>query len=112
MGKKWQIFYGVDFRPTFLYSAVTYEIMGTGTIGHNELFAHSYGLAPILGFRFKPTPRISIVLESSVAFNLQFAKIRDYYISNGTETENFNSPRTRFYTSYYQPLSCSFTFDL
>jgi hypothetical protein len=110
--KKWQVLYGVDLRPTFLYSAAEYAISGSGTTYHQELFAHQYGVAPVMGFRFKPTNRISIVLESSIAFNVQFAKIRVYDVTGGAEIESMNSPRTRFYVSYYQPVSLSFTFDL
>ena len=113
LGKRWQIYYGLDLRPSFLYE----RIEGSGAGGSTEIqdfYAQIYGIAPVLGARFKITERFTIIAESNIALNVEFAQANAYtHYGNGIPDQgNGFYRRTQLYTNYYMPVSMAFTYAL
>src|SRR5688572_21238722 len=71
IGKRWQIYYGADFRPSFTYTKNDAPYWNGGYANGSESFTQVYGLSPLIGFRFRINSRLSFTTEASIAFNLQ-----------------------------------------
>lgn len=81
-----------------------------------ESKAQFYGLAPVLGVRFKITPRISIISETNFTLAFQHSNniqlILPRYIGVPAPMPTSWSVANSFSGTYTQPLSLLLTFDL
>lgn len=115
LSKRWQVFYGLDFRPScahidndFIYSQGYYQY-------GRESRETDLGIAPLLGVRYRITPRFSILTETSLAFVSSTFELREY----STPQDDAHSPQpdrkqttNSFDTRFTPPLSIVATFDL
>ncbi len=116
ISKRWQAFYGLDFRASYFYSRNdAYDYTGSYLLGR-ESNGETVGVAPLLGFRFKITPRLSLTTEASFAFNISKNNTRIYYIPlidsapliDDLEYDELKSVNGDFNA----PLSVILTFDI
>lgn len=116
IGKHWQLFYGADFRPAFVYTKNEGQYANGDYIYGNETMDQVYGLAPILGVRFKIIPRISITTETNFAFNFESTATRqlisERYVGGPTPPTTTWNKTFAVSGSYKQPLSLILTFDI
>lgn len=107
---RWQVFYGLDFRPSLRVNKTTrVDQSGDAQYSKDEIGEY-YGLAPFLGFRFRCTRRFSLTTETS------YSMIYSQFTSKVTASESSSVPPKdekgkRFYSRYTQPLSVVATFD-
>ena len=116
LSKRWQAFYGVDFR--YIHSGQDKEAVffnGGYAVG-SRFKANTFGLSPVLGFRFKLNDRISLLTEASLSFYYLTYNQTETSIplSSGTpEQADVAQPTTNsFYMSFQQPISVFFVFNL
>lgn len=116
ISKRWQVFYGCDFRPSYLQTKDDAPSWNAGYANGYELELTNYGIAPLLGFRFRLNDRLSLSTETSLSFNYQKEKLRSYFIpvtNDFPSKDDINSdPVTRVFSSFGQPLMIFITFDI
>lgn len=116
LGKRWQVYYGLDFRTSIAHSYNEATYYSGGYANGTESDRQVFGLAPLLGFRFRVTERISLLAEASFSMNWTKNDSRDFYTplnSSYPERPDEEDPTTRsVYTSFSQPLSIFFVFDI
>ncbi|MFK8044597.1 MAG: hypothetical protein AB8B72_03825 [Crocinitomicaceae bacterium] len=116
ISKRWQAFYGIDFRPSYQYfrdDAVQYNF--EYVVGQ-EIKSKILGVAPLLGFRFKATPRLSLTTEASFPVNFVNTTTRTYFAARfdgvpfreDDEIEGLKS----VFGQFNPPISLIVTFDL
>ena len=113
--KCWQVFYGLDFIPTYYYRKEDAQYLNDGYATGNMFKSNNYGLAPILGFRYKLTSRLSIMTELNYYLSLQQVVNRTYYIPISTlypSKPDENRKSKRVVGSFTQPLSLFIVFDI
>jgi len=86
LSKKWQAFYGLDFRPTISNADNQAQFSNGGYINGYKNEATVYGFAPLLGFRYHLNDRVSITTEASFSYNLQYSSNQKTYISQDLST--------------------------
>jgi hypothetical protein len=116
IGKRWQVFYGLDFKPSIFYSKDDAPYWNGGYANGLETRSQLLGVGPMLGFRYKLTHRISLTTETSFSVIFEKATSRKYYIpvtSQFPAKPDVTAPDTKkVYGNYSQPLSVIFTFDI
>lgn len=81
LSKKWQAFYGLDFRPSFSKQTNEAWFSNAGYLNGLVNNTTQYGFAPLLGFRFRLNDRVSLTTESSFTYNIQENKRKTTYTS-------------------------------
>jgi len=116
ISKRWQAFYGIDFRPSFQYfrdDATQYNF--EYVIGQ-ETKSRILGVAPLLGFRFKATPRLSLTTEASFPVNFVNTTTRTYFAARFDEVPFREDDEIEGLKSVFgqfnPPISLIVTFDL
>lgn len=115
MGRRWQLFYGADFRPSFVYVKNDAQYANGPVIYGSESHSMVWGIAPILGVRFKVTDRISIITETN--FSVNFVETYEQGIHRQRTPDSpipeQPEPEKSFDLSggYTQPLNLIMTFD-
>lgn len=115
LSKRWQVFYGLDFR--FLIGKQRDEVAffnGGYAVGF-ENHSTTYGVAPVLGFRYKINNRISLLTEASFSFNINQYRTRNIYtpLSGYPNLPDEVAPATRnIYTSFAQPIAIYLVFNI
>lgn len=71
LSPRWQTFYGIDLRPSFVETKNEIDYQNGGYINGSVSTSQVYGIAPLLGFRYKISNRVSILTEMSFNYNLQ-----------------------------------------
>lgn len=116
LSKRWQVYYGVDFRTSYTYFKDDDIDFNASYASGVETNTQVFGLAPLLGFRFKITPRLSLTTEASFALNIQESKTRNYYSPRYEALppiEDVKAPTLKsVYGTFNQPLSVIITFNL
>jgi hypothetical protein len=116
LSKRWQVFYGLDFRPSYAYSKNDAPYWNGGYANGSENQSQIYAFAPLLGFRIKINNRLSLSTETSLSFNFSESSSRRYYIpvtSQYPSIPDVLNPKTkRFYSSFSQPVFMILTFDI
>ena len=111
LSKRWQVYYGVDLRPSFAHCILeTHRYHDTYIYG-TETNSQIYGVAPLLGFRFRCARRLSLTTESSFSVNLNTTSTRSYS-STSNSSESDSVYEGSLYTSFAVPLSVIITFDI
>ena len=118
IGKRWQAYYGLDFRAQFIHiKNDDWSSSSSGGYARGREFkTKTFGIAPLIGFRFKLTDRLSISTEATFSINWQENFEKQYY----TPLLNFQPPlpegeestNKEIFTSFLQPLSLFLTFDI
>lgn len=119
ISKRWQVFYGVDFRPSYVYflNEGNYSTSGINRyVAKTETKRQVYGGAPLLGFRYRITQRLSVVTEASFSVNRQISETKTTYVGRTSATpfkadDKFPKLKTA-YTQFTQPISLFLTVDL
>jgi len=108
--KRWQVYYGIDFRTNIGYDRIT-ATYSKDVKNERIRINQGYGLGPVLGFRYKFSPRLSLVTETSLSvFYSQFSTEESY--------KNYDDETKRIYysgsvySSFTAPLSVFITFDI
>jgi hypothetical protein len=116
LSKRWSAYYGGDFRFTHSSGDNEAVFFNGGYAVGNEFTANTLGLSPILGFRFKLNDRISLLTEASLSFNYLIYDQKDTSIpitSGLPAQDDIVQPQTNsFYTTFQQPISIYFVFNL
>jgi hypothetical protein len=80
LSQRWQVFYGVDLNATYTYSKNDASYWsGNYAIGMEKKM-EAYGLAPVLGFRFKLNNRLNLVTEANYSINYGITTLKNYSI--------------------------------
>jgi hypothetical protein len=87
LSKKWQAFYGLDFRPSIANDNNEAQYSQGNYIYGYKRNTTTYGLAPIIGVRFRINERVSITTEASFS----------YYVQNSTQIKTYISQNTTLY---------------
>jgi hypothetical protein len=122
LSKRWQVFYGLDFRPSFDSYKNDEENSNYDWATGRERKYTVYALAPLLGFKFKLTDRLSISTEASFLMYWQQEENRQYYTPIAAQPQNppprpipaeVTSPTLKSVGSnFFQPLFILITFDI
>lgn len=116
LSKKWQVFYGCDFRPSFQHTIEDAIFWNGGYAYGAEYKIENYALAPLVGFRFRLNERLSLSTETSLAINFQEEKFRNYYTPVTSDYEpkadEVQPTVQRVFTSFSQPIILYITFDI
>ncbi|MBA3898881.1 MAG: hypothetical protein H0X62_01515 [Bacteroidetes bacterium] len=115
LGRRWQVFYGLDARAGLLYSKNDAHYWNGGYANGIETRVETYGIAPVLGFRFKLNDRLSLLTETTYALNWQQRDDRRYFtpVMNQPPLPDFEHPRRSiFFTSFQVPVLLFFTFTI
>ncbi|MEO6831221.1 MAG: hypothetical protein ABI378_03120 [Chitinophagaceae bacterium] len=116
LNKHWQVFYGLDFRPSSTYYKSDNVFSNSGYANGIETRTQAMGFAPLLGFRFKLTSRLSITTEANFSINFSQSTERDYFTSLSGQyplMPDITKPKIKkMYSSFSQPLSVILTFDI
>jgi hypothetical protein len=114
--KRWQVFYGCDFRPSYFHIKDDAPFWNGGYANGYEQEVTNFGIAPLIGFRFRLNDRLSLSTETSLSFNYQSENLMYFYTP---VTSDFppkkdikTDPVTRVFTSFGQPLMIFLTFDM
>lgn len=116
LSKRWQTFYGVDFRQSISYIKNDAPYWNGGYANGYESKSSNYSITPLLGFRFRLNNRLSLSTEASFSFNFQQSSNRKYFIpvaGQYPQLQDIVSPDTKkIATSFSQPISLFLTFDI
>jgi hypothetical protein len=116
LSKRWQVYYGIDLRPSFVSQKNDAPYFNGGYANGSEFKAVNIGAAPLLGFRFRLTNRLSLLTEAAFSFNYQTTSGKKYYIpvtSQYPALPDEEIPKTkRVFTSFSQPVSLTIAFDI
>ncbi len=109
LSKKWQAFYGLDFRPTLSNEDYQASSSNGGYINGSKNKATTYGFAPLIGFRFRLNDRVSIITEASFSYNLQNSSSQRTFLSQDLSTypsipNGKTLKNTAISASFNQPL--------
>lgn len=114
--KRWQAFYGVDFRYIQRNQNNGANFFNGGYAVGNIVKSTTLGLSPILGVRLNINHRISLLAEASFSFyRLNYSETEQTTpVQAGLpEQEDVVRPTTTsWYTTFQQPLSVFFVFSL
>lgn len=81
LSKRWQAFYGIDFRPTISNLNNPAQFSSGGYINGYLIKSSTLGFAPLLGFRFRINERVSITTEASFSYNIGNSSTQRTYLS-------------------------------
>ncbi len=116
LSSRWQVFYGLDFRTSFAHSYNEAHYYSGGYANGRESYHQILGIAPLLGFRFRITDRISLLTEASFSLNWTKSEHREFFTpvnSTYPEIPDEKDPTVNsVYTSFRQPLSIFIVFDI
>ncbi len=116
IGKRWQIFYGADFRPSFTYSKNDVMFWNGGYAQGQETQTQVYSVAPLLGVRLKLTKRLSILTETSYSIIYEQDNTKTYFTPLSGAPLPAPVPTsqklTKMFSSYAQPLSLFLDFRI
>lgn len=116
ISRRWQIFYGADFLNGYDHVQDDAPFWNGGYANGYETKTVIYGIGAMLGVRFRINDRISLLTESSLAFLFSTYDNRKYFLPTNSQYQplpDITTPRMqRYYTSFAQPVSLYFTFDI
>lgn len=118
INRRWQVFYGVDARPSISYNKNENQYWNNPSAGYVNgmvTVAQTYGIAPLLGFRFRITERFSLLTESSLSINFFKQSSTQFFnpVSNQYSPKpDVRSRTTKVYSSLTQPVSLFVAFDI
>lgn len=117
LAKRWQVYYGLDFRYSIRHINNQAAFFNGGYAVGYETSTNIFGVAPILGFRFRLNNRMSLLTEANFSVNFARYKDRNFYTpvpgSGNPPMPDNVSPNTKsFYTQFAQPIAVFFVFNI
>jgi hypothetical protein len=117
LSKKWQAFYGLDFRPSIFNVDNQAQFSSGGYITGYKNKGTTYGISPLIGFRFRFNDRVSITTEASFSYNIQYTSSQKTYISQDLSNYPYIPndkalKTTNISASFNQPLFLILTVNL
>lgn len=116
ISKRWQVFYGIDFRPSFRHERNDAPWWNGGYANGSDTKTTNYGVAPLLGFRLKLNNRLSILTETSYQLNVFESKKYNYYIPINSDYPSIPDSDTQTSkstsTSFNIPIGITLTVDI
>ncbi len=116
LSKRWEAFYGLDFRPSYQHEKNDVQFWNGGYANGYERTTETYSVSPLLGFRFRLTDRLSLTTEASFSITHFESDSRNYFTpvtDQYPEMEDIDKPKTKaMYTSFSEPLFIIITFDI
>lgn len=106
LSKSWQVFYGVDFRPSFIYNKNDAPYWNAGYANGQEVKSQNMGVAALLGFRFRLNDRLSLRTETNFSFNWLQNSGRNYFIPVSSQypaIPDVDIPKTKSSFSHFTP---------
>lgn len=94
IGKRWELYYGLDGVMGMSERYNEYERYGE-YLYYNEDKMNYFGAAPFLGFRFKLSPRMNIAVEMSVIIRREHIVYRQVYMRDLVENPVYDRPAER-----------------
>jgi hypothetical protein len=117
INEKWQLFYGVDLNSG--YSYYKYDGVNFSQFGYAQGYetnTTSFGLAPVIGLRYRLNKRMSLITESSLLVNYSISSSRNYYTPLLKSTTSMPGSKTlktkNLGTTFYNPISLVLTIAL
>lgn len=114
LSKRWQVYYGADLNATCSYQRNDAPYWNGGYANGYETTTAGYGIAPVLGIRFKMSNRISLITESSFLIQYYTSSSYRYYIpvtsAYPPKEDDPKSTNKRIGTTFSYPLSLVLTF--
>ncbi|MCO5275655.1 MAG: hypothetical protein M9900_12160 [Flavobacteriales bacterium] len=115
LAKRWQIFYGLDIRPAWSWAYTDRRYSSGYYYYGQETTGTDWAVGPLLGIRFRITPRFSLLTETSLAYVATERKQRDF--TTPMDADHAPQPdatlTTRgFHTLFQPPLNVTATFTL
>jgi hypothetical protein len=116
ISKRWQVYYGLDTKISYQHYKNDLNYFSNGYAYGSETNYNTFGISPVLGFRFKLNKRLSLTTETNLSINWSKSSRREYYtpyISGLPAIADEITPSdVRIYSQFSQPLSIIFTFDI
>lgn len=118
LDKRWQAYYGLDIIFDFEYSFSEYNSTGspTGYMHVSTDKINTYSCAPLLGFRFRISKRVSLSTETSVEISREKGRNEEQYVSLpgyvGILPPDKKVPVKRFFSTYRPPTTLVFLFRI
>jgi hypothetical protein len=116
LSKRWQVFYGMDFRTILVFDKNDYQSSNGYYANGTDMRTQIFALAPLLGIRFKLTKRLSILTETSYSINTEKDYTNTFYTALPGATPpapaSISQKLTKMYTSFSQPLSVFLDFTI
>lgn len=116
ISKRWQVYYGLDTKISYQQNKNDLNYFSNGYAYGSETNYNTFGISPVLGFRFKLNKRLSLTTETNLSINWSKSSRREYYtpyISGLPAIADEITPSdVRIYSQFSQPLSIIFTFDI
>lgn len=115
LGRRWQVYYGLDLRPSWLHVVEDAVYWNGGYSNGEEVKGRSFGIAPLMGVRFRLTPRFSLTTEASWGLQWINNESRKYYaavIEGYPDIPDVTTKSSSLISSFQPPFSVIATFDL
>jgi hypothetical protein len=116
LSRRWQVFYGADFRPSVSHDKNDAPYWNAGYANGSESKTELYAIAPLLGFRFRLTNRLSLTTEASFSVNWSTVTNKRYFIPVTSQypplPDVVHPAVKRTYSSFNEPIFIIITFDI
>ncbi len=116
LSKRWEVYYGLDFRPSYRHVQNDVIYLNAGYANGYEETYKLYSFSPLLGFRFRLTERLSLTTEASFSVIITEIERRNYFTP---VTDQYPAIPDKEYpkvkmlnSSFSQPLFIIITFDI
>ncbi len=80
ISRRWNAFYGLDFRPSRQYQKYYNFSQNQGYFNGTITETQSFGVAPLLGLKYKINPRLCLWTEASAVLNYSEVRSRATYV--------------------------------
>jgi len=116
LSKRWQVYYGLDFKLNTNSDKNDASITSNSYITGIYSSYQMYGISPLVGFRFRLNERLSLTTEASFSiFYSEYKEKRTFKPQSSVFAEvpdQIKPTSKEIYTSFSQPISIILTFDL
>lgn len=116
LSRRWQVYYGADLRTTYSHQRNDAPYWNGGYANGIETTDNGFGLAPVLGVRFKMSKRVSLITESSFLLQYSTSTTYRYYLPvTGAYPPKPNDPKTTnktIGTTFNYPLALNLTLTI
>lgn len=115
VGKRWQVYYGGDFRPSTFGWDDEWTYSNAGYRNASKTTTTTMAVAGLLGVRFRVTPRLSLMTEGSFSWGVSNTEVIRSSTPQAPEypvLDNEVSHTTSTSTGYQYPLMVVVAFDL
>ncbi len=115
LGRRWQAYYGLDIRTSWSHTVEDAMYWNGGYSNGLENKVSTVGVAPLMGVRFRVTPRFSLLTEASWALVWSKADTRKYYsavIEGYAPIPEESNEQRSVHSAFQTPVAVVATFDL